>query len=146
MFSNVIYEKSFSKDPIQEALQKQQSADIFNNEQAKYTSFHDMLLSRELQTIYIRRPYKMEKRKKFINAAIAFSDLHQIDLTIHQSKGLISATFCFNACAGVRNLGKLMGMADEFEFLTNIHGHDLCMTLHYYTHSIIRNGITISPD
>ena len=129
MFSKLIYEKTFPKDPILEALEQQQSADTFNEEQAKFPSFLSMMLYRELQTTYIRRPYKIRKRKQFIDAAIVLSDFYKIDLSIRQSKGMISATFYFDICAGMHNLNKVMGLADEFEFLTNINGHDICMSL-----------------
>ena len=145
MFSKIIYEKTFPKDPILEALKQQESADLFNEEQAQYPSFLSMMLCRELQTTYIPRPYRIRNRKRFINAVIALSDFYEIDLTVMQSRGLISATFYFDICAGMHNLNNIMGMADEFEFLTNVREHDICMTLNYYTHKIIRNGITISP-
>ena len=146
MFSKTIYQKTFPKDPFLEALEQQQAADDFNEEQANFPSFRQMMLFRELQTSYIRRPYRIRNQQKFIDAVIALSDFYKIDLTIQQFKGMVSATFYFDACAGMHNLNKVMGMADEFEFLTNIHGHEICMTLNYYTHTIIRNGITISPD
>ena len=146
MFSKTVYEKTFPKDPALIALEKQRSADLFNRRQAQYPSFHLMLLDEELRTTYIPRPYKIRKRKRFIDAAIALSDHHQIDLTIVQSKGLVMATFYFDMDVHIQNLSKVMGMADEFTFLTNIRSHHICMTLHYYTHQIIRDGIVLSPE
>lgn len=145
MFSKLIYEKVYSKNPVLEAVLKQQSANSFNEEQAQYPSFLSMMLCRELQTTYIPRPCRIKNRKHFINAAIALSEFYEIDLTITQFKGLICATFYFDACACMQNLHKVMGMADEFDFMTNIHGHDIGMSLNYYTHKIVRNGIVVSP-
>lgn len=145
MFAQIIYEKTFPKDPALEALQKQQAAVSFHEQQGKFPSFPDMMADLERKTTYIPRPYRIRRRKRFIHAAIALANFYGIDLTVTQSKGLISATFYFDACAGMQNLSNLMGMADEFEFLTNIHGCDICMTLNYYTHKIIRNRIVISP-
>lgn len=145
MFSQVIYEKSFPKDPVLETLQKQEAADSFNEQQGKHPSFLAMMENLERNTTYIPRAYRLRNHKRFIDAAIALSEFYEIDLTIMQSNGLISATFYFDSCAAMHNLNKVMGMADEFEFLTNIHGHDICMTLNYYTHKIIRNGVVISP-
>ena len=145
MFSKLIYEKVYPKDPVLEAILKQQSADSFNDEQAQYPSFLSMMLCRELQTTYIPRPYRIRNRKRFIKAAIALSEFYKMDLTIMQSKGLITATFYFDIGAGMHNLNKVMGMADEFDFMTNIHGHDIGMSLNYYTHKIVRNGIVVSP-
>ena len=145
MFSQVIYEKQFPKDPVLEALLKQQAADEYNAQQSQYPSFRAMLADLERHTTYIPRPYRLKNRKRFINAAIALSDRYEIDISIMQSRGVISATFYFDPCAGIHNLNNIMGMADEFEFLTNIHGYEICMTLNYYTHKIIRNGIVISP-
>ena len=145
MFSKIIYEKSFPPDPVLEALLKQQSADLYNEEQANFPSFQAMLEERERHTTYIRRPYRIRNRKRFINAAIVLSDFYEIDLTITQCKGIIMATFYFDACAAMANLNNIMGMADEFGFMTNIHGHDICLTLNYYTHRIFHNGILTSP-
>ena len=145
MFSKIIYEKTFPKDPVLEALLKRPSDDFSNEKQAEFDSFLAMLKERARHTTYIPRPYRIKNRKRFINAAIALSDLYAIDLTITQCKGITMATFYFDACAAMVNLNNIMGMADEFDFMTNIHGHDICLTLNYYTHRIVHNGITTSP-
>ena len=145
MCSTIIYERVFPKDPVLEELEQQRSADAFNAQQAQYPSFSDMMADVARNTAYIPRPYRIRCRKRFINAAIAFSDFYKIDLTVTQNPGMVSATFYFDPCAGIRDPNHIMGMADEFEFLTNIHGHEICMTLNYYTHKVTRRGIVISP-
>ena len=145
MMPNVIYEKHFPKDPVLEELSKRQYADEFNEQQAKYPSFSEMIADLERNTTYTPRPYRIRHRNRFIQAAIALSDFYEIDLCITQNTGMISATFYFDPCTAMHNLNNIMGIADEFEFLTSIHGHEICMTLNYYTHKIVRRGITISP-
>ena len=138
MTTKTIYEKTFPKDPILEELAQWRRADAFNDYQGQFSSFQEMLRDIENNTIYIPRPYKIRNRKRFIKAAIAFSDLYEIDLVIMQSKGHILATYSFDICTGIRDLCKVMHMADEFDFFPDMNGHKICMTLNYYTHNIIR--------
>ena len=49
MFSKIIYEKTFPEDPILEALKQQESADLFNEEQAQYPSFRCSSHTADLQ-------------------------------------------------------------------------------------------------
>lgn len=145
MQRKLLYKKNFPKNPILKQLEQQKSADEFNAFHAQFPSLTEMLDHLEQSTTYIPRPYRIRNRKRFINAAIDFSEFYGIDVKIEQFKDHICASFYFDCGGAIRNTKTLLGMGDELAFFTNLQGSEVCMCVSYYTHHTVRNGQIVSP-
>ena len=95
--------------------------------------------------IYVLVPERAAKAKAFIHQAIAVSELYEIDVKITHHLSHISATYYFDCGGGMKYLLDVAKMADDVSFFTNIRGHDIAVSLDFFTHLEYRNGRQVRP-
>ena len=144
MDSKIIYEKKYPPleiPPIEEIKEQNASAD----EKTERLTFEEIIEKVYKDMVYVLIPERAAKAKAFISQAIAVSELYEMDVKIEQHLSHISANYYFDCGCGLKHLLDIAKMADDVSFFTNIRGHDIAISLDFFTHLEYRNGRQVRP-
>lgn len=144
MRSKVIYEKTFPpmEIPTDEEIEEMNLSD---DEDTKQLSFDELMKKLYKDVVYVVIPGREAKAKTFIRNAIAVSELYELDIKIKHHFSHISATYSFDCGGGMKYLLDLIKTADDITFFKPSEGHDIVITLDFYTHAEYRNGHKMNP-
>lgn len=135
MFREIIYAKHYPRNPILEEMEEKTGNFEMHLEDVQ--SPIEMLEELERKTMYIPIPGREKKKKRFIQNAIQVAEIYQMDIEIVQFTGHVSATLSFDCGAAMLEFKRIMAMGDDYSLFTNIRGHDITMSVDYYTHYVI---------
>ena len=90
-------------------------------------------------------PERIKVCEDFIRAAIGVSELYELDTKIERHFDHISVDYSFNCCGGLRDINRVIGMADQSSFFKDIFGWDITISLDFFTHAVVRNGRVVAP-
>lgn len=144
MSVEIIYEKKYPRiDPMEELRQAElEMAD--EPEQPQHT-FSEMMEKIYADTTYVLIPERIKDSEDFIRAAIEVSELYELDTKIERHFDHISVDYSFNCCGGLRDINRVIGMADQSSFFKDIFGWDITISLDFFTHAVVRNGRIVAP-
>lgn len=144
MSVEIIYEKKYPRiDPMEELKQVEMEA-ADEPEQPKPT-FDEIMQKIYANTTYVLMPERIKASKEFIQTAIEVSELYELDTKIERHHDHICVNYSFNCCGGLRDINKVIGMADQSSFFKDIFGWDITISLDFYTHAVVRNGRVVAP-
>ena len=108
-------------------------------------SFDEIMQKIQENTTYVLMPERIKASEDFIRAAIEVSELYELDTKIERHFDHISVDYSFNCCGGLRDINKVIGMADQSSFFKDILGWDITISLDFFTHAVVRNGRVVAP-
>ena len=144
MNSKIIYEKKYPPleiPPLEEIKEQNTTAD----EKTERLTFEQIMEKIYKDMVYVLIPEREAKAKAFIRQAIAVSELYEMDVKIEQHFSHISATYYFDYGCGMKHLLDVAKMADDLAFFKPKEGHDIVMSLDFFTHLEYRNGRQVRP-
>ena len=97
------------------------------------------------RTQYTPIPKRTKESEEFIREAIEISKLYQIDTRITQLESHIKILLAFDFGANMEYISRLFGMADRISFFKGKSEHDLAVCLKFYTHVVVKNGMSVAP-
>ena len=140
----IIYEakyprKDYTTDPFfQKALKEAQDDPVKMSSEDIYKA---ILGNRQ----YISIPKREEEGNEFICHAIEVSKLYEFNVRITRNECCIQVDLSLDFSGSMKYISRLLGMADEISFDPDNGDRDLCISLIYYTHVVVRNGMSIYP-
>ena len=108
-------------------------------------SFEEIMQKIQANTTYVLMPERIKASADFIQAAIEVSELYELDTKIERHFDHISVDYSFNCCGGLRDINRVIGMADQSSFFKDIFGWDITISLDFFTHAVVRNGRVVAP-
>lgn len=144
MNSKIIYEKKYPPLEIP-SLEEIKEQNATADEKTERLTFEQIMEKIYKDMVYVLIPEREAKAKAFIRQAIAVSELYEMDVKIEQHLSHISATFYFDCGMGMKHLLDIAKIADDVSFFTKIRGHDIAMSLDFFTHLEYRNGRQVRP-
>lgn len=144
MTEKLIYEAKYPRIDYMKQY-KQDKAEVEEAPPAKFSNANDFFKAIRADTQYTPIPKRIDESESFIREAIAASKLYQLDARIVQREGMISAHLAFDFGGDMKYINHLFGMADRISFFKDKSEHDLAVCLDYYTHVVVRNGISVAP-
>ncbi len=142
MNAEIIYEKKY---PAHEILEERAASEPAVPPTKPLVSLEQILQALK-NTTYIPIPERIAASKKFIQTVIEVTEFCEMDTKIVRHDGQITATISFDCGGSMRDIRRIFAMVDEFAFFRNIDGHDITISMDFYTHQIIRNGRIVSLD
>ncbi len=144
MRSKVICEKTF---PPMEIPTDEEIAEmnLKAGEEESNLSFDELMKKLYKYVVYVVLPGREKKTKTFIRNAIEVSDLYELDIKIRHYFSHISVTYSFDYGGCMSYLLDLIKTADNLSFFKPTEGHDIAITLDFYTHAEYRNGHRMNP-
>ena len=100
------------------------------------------ILASEYYTII---PERDSRSEEFIREAIRISQLYLISTRIVRHYEKISVHLAFDFSRDLRYINRLFGMADNISFLKDQSDRDIAADFDFYTHVVIKNGISVAP-
>jgi len=144
MSVEIVYEKKYPRiDPMVELKQVEMEA-ADEPEQPRPT-FDEIMQKTYANTTYVLMPERIKASEKFIQTAIEVSELYELDTKIVRHLDHISVDYSFNCCGGLRDINRVIGMADQSSFFKDIFGWDITISLDFFTHAVVRNGRVVAP-
>ena len=144
MSVEIIYEKKYPRiDPMEEM--KQIEMEMADEPEKPTPSFDEIMQKIQENTTYVLMPERIKASEDFIRAAIEVSELYELDTKIERHFDHISVDYSFNCCGGLRDINKVIGMADQSSFFKDILGWDITISLDFFTHAVVRNGRVVAP-
>ena len=141
MSVEIIYEKKYPRiDPMEEM--KQIELEMADEPEEPTPSFEEIM---QKNTTYVLMPERIKASEDFIRAAIEVSELYELDTKIERHFDHISVDYSFNCCGGLRDINRVIGMADQSSFFKDIFGWDITISLDFFTHAVVRNGRVVAP-
>ena len=110
--------------------------------EAPATSSYFGILAGEQYTII---PERKSRSEEFINEAIRISQLYRISTRIVRHYEKISVHLAFDFSRDLRHISRLFGMADDISFLKDEGDRDIAADLDFYTHVVVKNGLSVAP-
>ena len=144
MGAEIIYEKKYPRFNAEEALREANEAFPETPSETKPT-YEEIIEKIYGNLTYELMPERKAKSEKLVSAAIKVSELYDLDITVKRYIDHISITYSFDCCGGLKYINKVIGMADQTSYFTNVHGKDITIVLDYYTHTVYREGRAIAP-
>ena len=141
--SIVLYRKTYSREKAEESTivtETNRHKSEMDGLSAK--AFFDKL---EESITLTPLPEREEGAQRFIQAAIEISACYELDIEVRLLDSCISIDLVFDIGPGIKGLNRVFGMADEFGFVTGINGHNVIVTMEYYTHAVFLNRRQIDP-
>ena len=142
--SKVIYEKKFPVTEIP-TLEDIEEMDVDFGEETEHLTFEEIMHQIYKDMVYVLMPERKEKAEAFIRMAIEVSDLYELDIRIEHHLSHISATYYFDCGGNMKHLLDIIKMADDVAFFRPKEGHEIVMSLDFFTHIEYRNGRRIRP-
>lgn len=140
----VIYEKTFPS-PLEEFKKVEARVKEEDEDSGEHITF-DELIERIYGGIeYIDIPQKAKVADGFVKFAIKLAEEYEIDTLIKRYYSHISVNYYFDSMASLTILRKIMFAADNITLHTKVKGHDVELTLDFYTKAECRNGRQIHP-
>ncbi len=144
MSVEIIYEKKYPRiDPMEEM--KQIEMEMADEPEEPTPSFDEIMQKIQENTTYVLMPERIKASEDFIRTAIEVSELYELDTKIERHFDHISVDYSFNCCGGLRDINKVIGMADQSSFFKDILGWDITISLDFFTHAVVRNGRVVAP-
>ncbi len=138
MQEKLIYEKEYS--PANSSNQPE-----YNNNDASEFSSYDSYFGICANTQYTTIPERDSRSEKFIRGAIRISELYRMNTRIIRHYEKISVHLAFDFSDDLRYINRLFGMADKISFFKDKSKRDLAAKLDFYTHVVLKNGISVAP-
>lgn len=144
MRSKVIYKKDFPKweMPTMEEISKMNTTPT---EETEHLTFEEIMQRIYKDMVYVLVPGREVKAKAFIRKAIEVSELYELDIKIEHHLSHISATYYFDCGGCMKHLIDIIKLADDVAFFRPKEGHDIIMSLDFFTHIEYRNCRQIRP-
>ena len=140
----IIYEKNYPRiKPMEEQNQVERKAT--DGSEQPVPTFDEIMQKIYANTAFVLLPARVKASGEFIRTAIEVSELYELDTKIERHFDHISVNYSFDCCAGLRTINRIFGMADQISFFKDIFGWDITVTLDFYTHAEIRNGMVVAP-
>lgn len=144
MSVEIVYEKKYPRiDPMEEM--KQTELDMADEPKEPTPSFEEIMQKIQENTTYVLMPERIKASEDFIRVAIEVSELYELDTKIERHFDHISVDYSFNCCGGLRDINRVIGMADQSSFFKDIIGWDITISLDFFTHAVVRNGRVVAP-
>lgn len=144
MSVEIIYEKKYPRiDPMEEL--RQAELEMADEPEQPQPTFSEMMEKIYADTTYVLIPERIKASEDFIRAAIEVSELYELDTKIERHIDHISVDYSFDCCGGLRDINKVIGMADQSSFFKDIFGWDITISLDFFTHAVVRNGRVVAP-
>lgn len=144
MNSKIIYEKKYPPLEIPSS-EEIKALNATETEKTERLTFEQIMEKIYKDMIYVLVPERAAKAKAFIRQAIAVSELYEMDVKIEHHLSHISATYYFDSGGGMKHLLDVAKMADDVAFFRPKEGHDIIMSLDFFTHLEYRNGRQVRP-
>ena len=110
--------------------------------EAPSTSSYFGILASEHYTII---PERYSRSEEFINEVIRISKLYQINARIVRHYEKISVHLAFDFGCNLPYLNSIFAMADKISFSKDESDRDIAADLDFYTHVVVKNGMSIAP-
>ncbi len=94
---------------------------------------------------YVIIPERDLKSDDFINEAISISKLYRMNIRIVRYYEKIRVHLAFDFSNGLKSISRLFDMADRISIIKDESDRDVAAILDFYTHVVIKNGISIAP-
>nr|DAQ11004.1 MAG TPA: hypothetical protein [Caudoviricetes sp.] len=144
MSVEIIYEKKYPRiDPMEEM--KQIELEMADEPEEPTPSFEEIMQKIQENTTYVLMSERIKASEDFIRAAIEVSELYELDTKIERHFDHISVDYSCNCCGGLRDINRVIGMADQSSFFKDIFGWDITISLDFFTHAVVRNGRVVAP-
>ena len=144
MSVEIVYEKKYPRiDPMEEM--KQIELEMADEPKEPTPSFEEIMQKIQENTAYVLMPQRIKASEDFIRAAIEVSEMYELDTKIDHLLDHISVDYSFNCCGGLRDINRVIGMADQTSFFKEIFGCDITISLDFFTHAVVRNGSVVAP-
>lgn len=145
MKRKVIYQKTYPELDLDEMEVLAGAEHLSADNEHSAPSFDEFIKRMYQDTVYWLIPERVKTANEFINRAIKLSKIYEIDTKIIQHDAHITVDYFFDSCAGMGFLKELIQYADDITFFTNTRGHEIQLSMEYYTHAIFRNGHRVRP-
>ena len=96
-------------------------------------------------TRYTPIPMREKLGEEFITEALDVSKLYQANIRIDRLDHKICVHLSFDFGVKMRNISRLLGMADGISFSKDCGEHDFTVCLDFYTHVVVKNGLAVAP-
>ena len=144
MKQEIIYEKKYPKIDYRKEFEEQ-AAYGGTEESEKKLSSEEFMKGLFADIRYIPIPKRIAECERFINEAIRFSELYELNLDITRYDDCVRAHFSFDFFSRMKYINHLFGMADEISFFRGNGNCDISMELDFYTHVLERHGFATAP-
>ncbi len=138
MQGKLIYEKEYP--PIERIYQPE-----YEDAAVSEIPPNDLYSGRRLSTYYTVIPERDARGEEFIREAIRVSELYGMSARIVRHEEKITVQLSFDFGTVMRQIYRLFGMADSISFTKDKNKRDVTVNLDYYTHVVVKNGISIAP-
>lgn len=145
MKRKVIYKKTYPKDDLDEMEALAEEKNLLDKMEHSLPPFDEFMKRIYQDTVYWLMPERMKTANEFINRAIKISEIYHIDTEIIRHESHITVDYYIDGCACMGFLKELIKYADDIAFFTNIKGHEILLSMDYYTHVIFRHGHRVQP-
>lgn len=145
MKRKVIYKKTYPKTDHEEQEALSEGNCRLDEMELSAPSFEEFMKWMYKDTVYWLIPERVKTANEFMNRAIKLSEIYHIDTEIVRHDAHITVNYFFDSCACMGFLKELILYADDIAFFTNIEGHEILLSMDYYTHAIFRNGHKVQP-
>ena len=144
MSVEIVYEKKYPRiDPMEDM--KQIELEMADEPKEPTPSFEEIMQKIQESTAYVLMHERIKASEDFIRAAIVVSEMHELDTKIERHLDHISVDYSFNCCGGLRDIKRVIGMADQPSFFKEIFGRNITISLDFFTHAVVRNGSVVAP-
>lgn len=141
----MLYEKSYSKDVGEDQVLLEAFSDEETSAADRIPSTEEFLGEIEQGFVLNPIPDRQEAAETFVLTARQISEDYKLDIKIVQYPERITANYYFDAGGCMRFFKRIILLADEISFFSNIEGHRIIMSLDYYTHAGIFQGHQLFP-
>ena len=90
-------------------------------------------------------PERDRRSEDFISETIRISKLYQINARIVRHYEKISVHLAFDFGCNLPYLNSIFAMADKISFSKDESDRDIAADLDFYTHVVVKNGMSIAP-
>lgn len=144
MEEKLIYEKKYPRrdgmtDPLfQKAITEAKAEPNKRSSEEIYQAIYG-----DIQ--YISIPKRMDEAYDFINLAIDVSKLYELNVRIIRDDCSVRVDLSVDFSDSMSYINTLFGMADNISFEHDRDGRDICVILVFYTHVVVKHGVSMSP-
>lgn len=90
-------------------------------------------------------PGRRQSVKDFIRTAIQISEIYELDIKITRYDTHVTVDYNFDFGGALGWMIDIIKMADDVSLFHPTEGHEIIMSIDYYTHAVYRRGKKILP-
>lgn len=93
----------------------------------------------------VEMPHRQKAVKTFVNTAVQTAEIYEIDIKITQYDSHVTVDYYFDCSGCMGCLREVLVYADDISFFSGVEGHDITLSIDYYTHAVYRHGRKMLP-